>query len=542
MSIRNGLWVGGILLITALAYLDTHDAGFVTDFTGLAERIETHGARGIIYSFGFPALQPLLSAVYYVLYHAFGTTGWGWWAAGLGVHLLNAFLLYSLLQRLLSSPGSEVIQWIAVVGSLLFLWSPYASEVLVWRVCLNYLLVTSGIIGSLICTVAWLERPARRWWYRTLGLQLAALLIFELALIIPLLSLVMILWYTRPVAQLRRALVRLWLPQLALVLLYFVANRLWLGNWIGHYGAEVHWRFPLSEMTANLGQYLIKWAAFSRYWPHGWKEGVAAALSNGFATGMLIAVLLIGGYVGVRYFRRYERREQTTWVLSLMSLIALLPVLNLYFNYLLHIENDRYGYLAAAFFYPALVALLSKLPRGWFRLVLISYVIVSLVLLWRTNRYWTESTVVYRSLLSDFAAYDRDTVYLLNLPDNLQGAPMFRDYSGQDRAFADALRYVAGKDYQGTWQEVVQYNMVRPQDGVEVAIDSAGIQVTFLQWGNWWWRRGIGASDYRDSTYRFDNAGHHYRLDWRRTPRDAAVLYQVGDQWREVRLDREGSR
>jgi hypothetical protein len=151
--------------------------------------------------------------------------------------------------------------------------------------------------------------------------------------------------------------------------------------------------------------------------------------------------------------------------------------------------------------------------------------------LWQTNQYWAKSTQVYRGLLADFPAVPQDSCYLLNLPDNLQGAPMFRDYSGQDRAFADALRYVEGKIHTGYLREIVQYNMVTPADGVQVERDSNGLKVTFNQWGNWWWRRGIGASSYRDSTYIFHNEGHHYRLEWREPPAHKVLLYQNGPEW-----------
>lgn len=530
-------WVSLVatVVVTGLLYAATHDAGFVTDYTGLAARIETHGAAGILSSFGFPALQPLLSGIYYWLYTFGSTIGWSWWAVALTVHLLNGYLLYRLLRQMLSDTDRTTTAWIAGGGTLLFLWSPYTSEVLVWRVCLNYLLVSTGILATLSFTLAWLQRPSRRSWWWLLTCQAAALLIFELAIVIPLLSLPLIGWYTHARGQFRRAMLRLWAPQLSLVVLYFLANRLWLGSWIGHYGAEVHWRFPLAEMIANIGRYGVKWIAFSRYWPHGWKETVATGLASPLAIGILLAIAALLLFLIIKKFRTMSRPMQLALVTGTMTVIALLPVLNLYFNYLLHIENDRYGYLAAAFFYPAWIAVLAQLPRNWFRGIVIVYLAASVVLLWQTNRYWTDSTDVYRALLEDFPAFGRDTVYLLNLPDNLQGAPMFRDYSGQDGAFIDALQYVQGRSFAGQVYEVVQYNMVSPADGVTVQRDSTGIEVTFQQWGNWWWRRGIGAAGYRDSTYVFQNAGHHYRLEWRRSPTNAQLLYQDGLQWTLLR-------
>ncbi|PHN04179.1 hypothetical protein [Flavilitoribacter nigricans] len=532
MKSINWQWLGLAIaaVILQLLYLPTRLAGFVTDFTGLAERIETHGAAGIPGSFGFPALQPVSSVFYYFFYHSYSLEGWGWHLSMTLLHTINAALLFFLVRRLLGSGTERSAQLPAAAGALLFLFSPYATEVIVWRVGFHYLLVTTLLLGMLWHISRWLETPKATIFWTILGLQIAALLTYELAVIAPILGLILILWQHRR-GELKEALYRLTIPQFSLVGLYFVGNRALLGSWIGHYGSEVHLQFPLGDMIANVGRYFVKMAAFSRYWPHPWKESVAVWLRQPF--GLILLTLLSLGLLAwmFRSFRHVDRRAQLTWAFGLATFIALVPVLNLYFNYLLHIENDRYGYLPALFFYPAWVALLSRLPRGLYYFLTGVYLFISIGLLQRTNLYWAQSTRVYRTLLDDFPAYDRDSCYLLNLPDNLQGAPMFRDFSGKDRAFADALQYVKRQPYSGVLEEVVQYNMVFPTDGVLVEPDSNDLKVTFRQWGNWWWRRGIGASSYRDSSFIFHNEGHHYRLEWRDRPRAAAILYQDGSNW-----------
>lgn len=520
--------------IVQLLYWPTRLAGFVTDYTGLAERIETHGAGGILSSFGFPALQPVTSVFYYSFYHGFGSNSWGWHIVYTLLHTANALLLFRFIRRLLPATDDRSYS-IAAFGALLFLLSPYAAEVVIWRVGFHYLLVTCLVLIALWYTLSWLQRPNPRSWWLIMLVQLLALLTYELAIILPPLCLILGLWQA-PVPARSRMFTRLCLPQFALVGFYFVGNKLLLGNWIGHYGSAVHLKFPLAEMTGNISRYFFKWVGFSRYWPHPWKEGLAQTLIQPWAIGLLLVVVLVIAYFILKRFRTADTRWRLTWAFTAMAIVALFPVLNLYFNYLLHIENDRYGYLAAVFFYPTWIALLSRLPKHLFLSIGVLYVLFSTGFLWQTNKYWSQSNQVYRNLLADFDAYDHDTCYLLNLPDNLQGAPMFRDYSGQDRAFADALRYVKGQAYNGTMHEVVQYNMATPGDGVQIEQDSIGLKVTFNQWGNWWWRRGIGASSYRDSSYIFHNEGHHYRLEWREQPEGAELLYQDGMKWLPIVL------
>ena len=139
-------------------------------------------------------------------------------------------------------------------------------------------------------------------------------------------------------------------------------------------------------------------------------------------------------------------------------------------------------------------------------------------------------------MLNEFEYYDAPAAYLLNLPDNFQGAPMFRDYSGEDHAFRDALKYIKQKPYNGRLYEVGQYNMTRLTDGATATIDRAEvIRVEFNQWGNWWWRRGIGMGPgYATDSYEVDSKGHHYFLKLKKPAAGAVFLVQKGLEWRAV--------
>jgi hypothetical protein len=242
--------------------------------------------------------------------------------------------------------------------------------------------------------------------------------------------------------------------------------------------------------------------------------------------------------LGLAYLYFYKKLSLPVkvagWFL-LAFFLALAPIANLYFNYLLYIENDRYGYLASVFFSLFLLTLFSTLPRWAGYSLFAIYLSLSAYFLQKTNHIWFDATQIYYSLLNDFRWYDKKEVYVLNLPDNLQGCLLFRDYSSQSLGLKDALQYVQRKPYSGKIWEVAQYNLTSAQDGVKAEwADKQLIVTTFQQWGNWWWRGGIGASAYEKGIFSFEPKGQSHEVRLKQIPTDAVFIYQTGGKWQAI--------
>lgn len=539
--LREFLVFAIFLILVHIFYYPTWNAGFVTDFTGLADRIEGSHFTGIFNSFGFPALQQVLNLFLYIFYKGFGVHPLPWYLIFTTMHALNAYCLYRFNKQIFLLWKVENVEFIAIIGSLIFLLSPYQSEVLTWRVCFNFLLVCFLIINALRCISRWLETNQRTflWWSHLLFIF--ALFTFELSLTLPIISgLFLLLWsFSKEEASiLPKRLLQLTLPQVSFVGLYFLLNKILLGAWVGHYGATTHLRFNLSEITGNFFRYFVKTGFFVRYLEHPTKEKIFSFFDHHLVLYGLVFLLLGLLTLALLRFHKLTAKAQLSLFFLLAFFVSLLPVINLYFNYLLFIENDRYGYLASMFFGLFLALLLSGLPK-WLQYGLTTaFIVVSSVLLFKTNQYWKQSTTVYYGLLNSFDWYDAQKIYLLNLPDNLKGAVMFRDFSGSDQAFDHALRFVKRQPYDGKIQEVVMYNLTRPTNGVEVVEDSSQqLKVSFLQYGNWWWRRGQGAGSYETEHYQFTNQGDHYILDLKKPEENAVFLYQNGDSWEEFKME-----
>lgn len=519
------------LFFTHVFYGITWKAGFVTDFTGLQERLAGANALGILNSFGFPSIQPFLNLFYFIFYKLFHIHALGWYLCFTSMHALNGFLIFRWSEQLLKKTAQSHAFLIAFWGALLFLCSPYQTEVVIWKVAFNFLLTTALTFNTLFFLEKWRISPDNQALLIIHSSFILALFTFELSLAIPFLVLIYLLWLPTK-ASIQQSLFQIILPQFLLLGGYFGLTKWVIGSWVGHYGPKVHFQFNWTEMVAHVWHYQAKFIGFTRYLDHQWKEKIYVFLLQPVvAYGLTTLVVIVLAYL---FFRKKNPTAplKIAGLLWLLFAIALLPIINLFFNYLLWVENDRYGYLASAFFYLLLVFASFQLPRLYRNVALIALVGFSSYLLLRTNFYWSKSTKLYWSLIEDFDAYQAETVYLLNLPDNMRGIPMFRDFSGAGKGFTDALIYLRQQPYSGQLFEVAQYNMTDASNGVNVTAPTPqNIVVTFNQWGNWWWRKGSGATNYETEQYQWLNEGHHYQLQLKAGFPQPVYLYQDKGTW-----------
>lgn len=526
------------LLLTLLLYYPTIHCGFTTDVTGGIERISTRPFKDILISFGFPALNQLSVALFYIQYKIFGTNGIGWYLVYGGLHSFNAFLLFKIFYRLLTTFEIPRAYWIASVGAVFFLISPYQSEVLVWKACQNYLLAVCFIFSCLWYTLVYLKSKRRRDVLKIYGFFLLALFTFEYGLFTPLLLIAfLVIWRLLSVESnyFWADIKMLVLPQFLAVGGYFVLSKLVFGKWIGHYGAATHLSFPIKKMMATGLKFLAKYLFFVRSYPPTYKRTVFNFIDQ-YAYVLFALFLLLYGF-GVVYSIQKNKKPFLLLLLCLaLFAIAVAPVSNLYFYYLQQLINDRHGYLASAFLLMGLSLLLFQLPKYLNYSLVIGYACCALFLLVSLNGQWRTSQTLFDSLMKDFRWHDASKVVLLNVPDNYKGIYLFR-IIGIGSGFKDALQYVHGDEVKGQFIEVTQYNMATPTDGVRVEkISNSQLKVTFNQWGNWFWRNGIGAgSGYENEYYKVHFKGQFYELTIKEGLEDAVFIYQNSGMWKEFK-------
>ncbi len=536
---RFRLLPGLFILVSLVVYWPTRDAGFVMDWLGWQYAYDRGGWAGIPTSFGYPGLHPVLHLGNYSLYWLLGANSPVWYGVFAVLHGLNAWLLCRLALRLpLSMPVGERF-FVGLSAALLFLFSPYAAEVVVWRVCLHYLLALLFALLAMHAALDYLNEGRKRSWWIMHACVLVALFTFEWSLVIPVLLLLLVVVHQvsqQKTAGLFPLLGRVFVPQIGLWAFYFLLNKIRLGDWVGHYGADTHLNVAPADIMTNVLRYTVKQFSFMRHWEGRIQVQVFDGLADGWPLWLGSAVFVLGAAAWLIFFRRIPVRLQWAGAAFAWFFVALLPVANLYFYYLQFSENDRYGYFATGFGWLGLALLLSFLPKIASRLLALGFLGVSLCLLLQMNRFWAESERICDSLVYDFRWYDRDEVIILASPDDYRGVFMFR-IIGQINGFNEALELRRMRPFRGNMWEVAQFNIIDPAYGIRVERDSGGLQynTAFQQDGSWWWRNGVGATDYSNERYVFRKKEWHMEVELKEKRPNTAVIFPSGGRWIELK-------
>jgi hypothetical protein len=288
-------------------------------------------------------------------------------------------------------------------------------------------------------------------------------------------------------------------------------------------------------------KYLFHLLLLGRYWPqdtryviYGWCDSVA-----GIAVFYVIAIGAL--VVTVRRFGKMGGKGRVAALLFAWLLMALLLLVPLWFAADMQVLYDRYTYFAGGFFYMLFAVIACMIGVGVVRCAVIGlFVGLNLFHAIKMGRRWGKAEHVVTSLLRNIPADSSRIVLLLNLPQNLGGVPMIgAEKNSEFKLMHDLLQ--PDKPLKGTVYDVLAYNMQTPRDGAHVhVINDSLVKVTLNQWGTWWWFETRGGYSYWTADYKLDlkDPGHWYELTLRHPATRYQLLYNVGDQWKQVDMSR----
>ena len=527
-----------MLGITLIMYFPSIQTGFVGDWFGWQSKFDTGNYLGIFNTFGWHGNQQVTVFFLYTLYKIFGLNGWGWYLFDSGLHALNAFLLFTFFMRFFRKYEIKSGFFVALSGSLLFLLSPYNAEPVVLKVCVHYLVCDFLLLCALHFAIDYVETGKIKFIFLLALAHFLAAFTIEYALILPLAVITIVLFWQLPHWDGKTFIRNCWwlcLPQIIIIVFFFVMNKILLNEWIGHYGAEIHFTFTIPELFSNYYKYLLKYLFFARYLPDTQRSQVFNFTDQ--TSGLVIITLAI--LIIVAFFLIFYKRIGSKLRLAFMSFflffVFLAPIITLWADLMMYENNDRYGYPASMFFWMGMVLVFACFP-GVLRAVLVAgAMVVSIFLLSQTVDYWNVNGKVFTGLVDDFRWYDKDQVIILGIADDYLGTPLFRIYN-QPTGFDETLKYYRNKPYQGNMMDVAQFNMVHPDDGMNVSVDSTGqVIVHFNQVGNWWWWNGLGAVNRETDQFSLkvnDNALH---IRFKNLSPNHVIIYQVGNHWEELK-------
>lgn len=545
-----------LILISSISihflYFPTHTAGFVTDFTGFAEKMETQPFSNWITCYGFPALEQLRHLILGIFYYAFNVDGIGWYLFFTSFHILNIYLIYRLCCAFFQRYNLPSVQATAFVVATLFAFSPYHAEPLTWRVNFVFLFIPSLFFLSLLLYFKFQSSNKIKDLLILQGFFIFGLFTFELTMALPLVLSALIFFESlgnqthltknnTPITKGETAFFKQWLPvvipQLSLIGFYFFLQKTVIGKWIGHYGADTHMNFAPDVIFPNILKYSSKYLFFSRHFKQTSKEQIYGFCSQPMVWGTCLFLILALLIFSILKWKNIKPSGRLAWILFACYVLCLLPILNIHFSFTLHIENDRYGYLPSAFFFILIGVFLVKIPLFIRVILIMTYLTFSIYFTKENVRRWAQGDQVYRSLLADFRWENADNVYILSSPDNYEGAGLFRRYRRQDSGVEDALKYIGRREFNANIYEISNFNQHEKSKGFSVQKDSTGlITLQFKNFGSWWWDCGHGTSGYETDNFYFKTRKGR-KADFRihNLGKNDVVIYADVDKWREVK-------
>lgn len=514
--------------VTLLLYHQTIGARLVTDALNWLMVYEAQGFAGIFNSFDDVSQHYSYHLLFYILYAVFGTQEVGYYIVFSMLHAANTTMLYVVLKKYLQQLSVNQFLIIAIVASAFFLFNPYQTEAVVWGATVHYLAITFLFLCIWKVEISNNEADTinKRWigWI----LFFFTIYLHIIAVTIPLILLFILL----PVYNFRllKTLITIF-PYLAILIFYAISNYLILGNATGHSAAYTESPDSFVTILANLNKFVAKDFFLVHFLPYDLRITIYSFAQSTFAITALCILLASVFFLYLRWLKRNTK----LWMISLSLLtfcIALIPSATLYFYYLTPIETDRLTYFALLFSSIFFGVALSVLQQKIAVLLASVFVVVYGALLLVNISAWNDASKVATSLETTFPHSQNGTIYLLNVPDNIRGAYLYREGKNESK-FAQSIQ-LKHNQKAISLEEIMQFNMQKITDGVDVEIiNDSTLKVKFAQYGNWWWMEGKGAIDYSDKNKDViitDN-GMAYTVHFKNKMPNDTFVYLNNNQW-----------
>ncbi|HEX4456800.1 MAG TPA: hypothetical protein VIA18_02450, partial [Polyangia bacterium] len=220
----------------------------------------------------------------------------------------------------------------------------------------------------------------------------------------------------------------------AAIVPYLGVRRLAVGAWIGGYGSAAHLNHDPRFISHNVCAYLVHILGFGVSL-HGFGAWPALIRISTFALALVFVVVLAFCLVD-----RARHRAFSGFTLSFLAVaffVTILPSINLAVD-ANGSEGERYLYLSSAWFAILVAALLRPAgERPWRIAALVALLAACATALIARNHDWQRASRLCRNVLDDLhAAPPRDALYVLDMPDDIHDAYVFRN------AIWDALALV----------------------------------------------------------------------------------------------------
>lgn len=536
------LWIAVVIL-----YLPSYKAGFIADFFNAVVRFHEGSFSYFINREGayVRSLYQFTQLQLYALISLFGVHPVPWFLLFTGLHALNGTFLFLLLRRLITSFGIRRSTLIAFSSALLFLFNPNITEVTIWKGGYHYLTGVLMQLFILLCCLRYLSsHQARYAWLAGIVFALSTYTL-EIFYATPFLTLFLILGYRwKGLVDSRvtnKAILYCFLPQLMLFLIHLATFRLVYGSWVAHYGSTSDFAIHLHDVLPRFAKYLFYLVFMGGHIREDFRMEVYAALSQPLVyNGVILLALLLASYLLLRFKKLQPSLQVFAFMFAglLCSLVLATPI---WFDDSFSIYNSRRCYHTGLFMYPIIgLFFFSVVKNIRFSVLLFSaYLLVCLSLTIDMVFRWRKAARIQYGVLRTFRWHSADPVLLLNIPTYYKDVRIIP--AGEGNEFNKQLKIFGHDTIARKLYSVSSYNMQNYWYGAHVTVlDSLTLKVTLNQPGSWWMYNYRGATNYENDLYKvtFGGSGMDYLLQLKSRPPGMVILFQQGEEWRVVDMNR----
>jgi protein O-mannosyl-transferase len=391
-----------------------------------------------------PFFRPLGALSLFLDYQVWGLHAVGYHTVNILLHSTNALLIFWVtltLAQIFSLTKRDKYIFSAFAG-LLFLAGPTHAEPVSWISGRFDVLSVTWLLASFLAYLYFVERGKTFF----LGLSLfffgCAVFTKESVIIYPIIILLVHSYLlSMGTFGIKASNTTIALPLWFFLVdgIYLVARYVWLGALIGGYGAAVHADLRFPTLFFNLGVYAVKSLIPLDFIPAITRWiGDPYILVCSVATGAIVAALYGMGRPVFYLLGVSERASEPSpravrdmaVIIVAMFVISLVPVINLW-PQLWNPQNDRFFYLPSVFammFVAILPQCFGKMVKviGYTSIVLLAGIYSSL--LHQNTMNWQEAGLISRSIVNNVGKLENTgTLFIVNLPDNINGAYIFRN-------------------------------------------------------------------------------------------------------------------
>lgn len=525
-------------LLLFVLYLPAWRAGFVSDFTGWLYDLQNSSFIDHINrtNFKVKSLYQFTQLVTWFFYQLFGINHFLWHCLHITLQAINISLLFTICSTLWNNETK--LKPVFLAACILYCVSPSLSEVIVWEASFHYLLGFLLLLLQLRCIQIFQITGRKKWISYALILFLLSSFSIELFYITAFCSIGLIIFQYRAVdfdkSKFQFSLLSIFLPQIALLLLHFALVKISFGHWLPHIGSDTISQTDWTIIWSKPFKLLFHLLFLGRFYSQEFRDKIYLFCELPISIMAFYGIIISSIFLLLKFSKQSLRSKLAFVFLFSWCALSIGIIMPLWFPQNLWVLYDRYAYFSMGFIFLMICLLINwTLPKNIGRILFLAFTLANIFALYKVNKKWFVTEKLTHELMEGLPKKSDKKVLLLNMPHFMNGLYMLPANSQNEAQLIRNLLYQPKIKYELI--DVCANNIMSVNDGAHVKVlNDSTVHIDLNQWATWFWFNDYGATDMEHPYFSRKMQEYGYNIILKGNPKDYLLLYQVGNQWKEV--------